>query len=127
MYSQFEKMMMYYINRRTDKYKFKIKLSDTNTIPDRAKRKEDFRDLAMMGIVDMNLYARMTDQNIFEAKRALQLTKSLGLEENLISLLSLNNQSSSVIQDRGRPKEENTTNDNTMRSQERASNDLQVE
>lgn len=120
MYGQFESFLNYYINRRTSKFKFKFKLNDTNTKKDRTKRKEQFKELATMGLVDINLYARSTDQTVFEAQRSLQFTKSLGIENCLTSLMSLNNQTKET----GRPKAEDSYNDNTNASRERGSNDL---
>lgn len=119
-YQQFEKFLNFYINSRTKKYKFNFKLHDTNTKLDRDERRERFDKLAAMGIVDFNLYARSTDQNIFEAKRALQFTKSLKVKDLLTPLLSLNNQT----KDNGRPTAENTTNDDTMASIDADSNEL---
>lgn len=121
-YSQMQKFLNYYINNRTSKYKFNFKLNDTNTKADRVQRREQFKELAAMGIVDFNLYARSTDQNIFQAKRALQLTKAMDVESLLIPLMSLNNQSSS--QENGRPSNPDTTNENTIASYERGSNDM---
>ena len=119
LYGQFEIFLNYYINKRTKKFKFKFKFNDTNTKMDRIRRLELFKDLASMGIVDFNLYARTTDQNIFEALRAIKFTKSLGIEKDLISLMSLNNQT----KDTGRP-EVDSNNDNTIASDERGSNEL---
>ena len=85
---------------------------------DRTQRLDRFKSLAGMGIVDMNLYARCTDQNIFEAKRALQMSKATGMEELLIPLMSLNNQTAEA----GRPSNPDSTNENTVASIERGSN-----
>lgn len=119
-YAQIEKFLNYYINRKTEKYHFSFKLHDTNTTTDRNERRNQFKELATMGIVDFNLYARSIDQNVFEAKRSLEYTKSLGLDNLLISLMSLNNQT----KDSGRPSDPTSTNDNTIASNERGSNDL---
>lgn len=121
LYSQFEKFLNYYINRRTEKFKFNFTLSDTNTPRDKKMRKENFTDFAQMGIVDINLYARATDQNIFQALRAMKMTKSLGFADNLIELKSLNNQSSKKV---GRPADEDSLNDSTEASASRGSNDM---
>ena len=120
LYGQFEAFLNYYINRKTTKFKFKFKLNDTNTKLDRTKRSEQFKELAAMGLVDINLYARATDQNIFEAQRSLQFTKSLGMEKLLTQLQSLNNQTKET----GRPETKDSNNDNTMASNERGSNEL---
>ena len=119
-YSQMEKFLNYYVNSRTGKYKFKFKLQDTNTTPDKENRMKRFLDLAKVGLVDFNLYARALDSNIFEAKRALQFTKSMGLEELLMPLLSLNNQTKQG----GRPTVANPENENTVASIEVGSNEM---
>ena len=120
LYGQFELFLNYYINRKTKKFRFKFKLNDTNTKLDRNKRSEQFKELAAMGLVDINLYARATDQNVFEAQRSLQFTKSIGMENLLTQLQSLNNQSKET----GRPEAKDSNNDNTMASNERGSNEL---
>ena len=107
-------------NKKTSKYKFKFKLNDTNTKLDRTKRSEQFKELASMGLVDINLYARATDQNVFEAQRSLQFTKSIGMDKLLTQLQSLNNQTKET----GRPQTKDKSNDNTMASDERGSNEL---
>ena len=120
LYGQFEKFLNYYVNKKTSKYKFKFKLNDTNTKLDRTKRSEQFKELASMGLVDINLYARATDQNVFEAQRSLQFTKSIGMDKLLTQLQSLNNQTKET----GRPQTKDKSNDNTMASDERGSNEL---
>ena len=87
---------------------------------DRNERREQFKEMAAMGLVDINLYARATNQNVFEAQRALQFTKSLGVEKLLTQLQSLNNQTKKT----GRPETKDSNNDNTMASAERGSNEL---
>lgn len=119
-YAQMEKFLNYYINNRTEKYKFNFKLHDTNTKMDRTQRFDHFKQMAAMGLVDLNLYARCNDQNIFEAKRALQMSKAFGVEDLLIPLMSLNNQTAET----GRPSIPDSNNENTVASIERGSNDL---
>ena len=117
LYGQFAAFLSYYVNQRTKKYKFKFTFHDTNDVLDRNRRLETFSKMASMGIVDFNLYARINDQNIFEAKRALAISNSLGFEKQLTSLLSLNNQSGTGSV--GRPKASSlTTNDSTAATQE---------
>ena len=122
LYSQFEKFLDFYINKRTQKYKFKFTFNDTNTNRDLKQRIDSFKQFAQMGIVDINLYARATNQNVFQAQRSLQFTKSLGLENELISLMSLNNQSPSS-QEAGRPVAQDSVNDNTEASRATGAND----
>ena len=122
-YAQMEKFLNYYINNRTEKYKFNFKLHDTNTKMDRTQRFDHFKQMAAMGLVDLNLYARCNDQNIFEAKRALQMSKAFGVEDLLIPLMSLNNQTAET----GRPSNPDSNNENTVASIERGSNDLLTE
>lgn len=122
LYSQFEAFLNYYINRRTKKFKFKFRLSDTNSRKDKRERQEAFKTYAQMGIVDLNLYARATDQNIFQAARGLKLSKSFNIENDLIALQSLNNQTAE--EKNGRPADEDTLNDSTAASKERGSDEL---
>ena len=125
LYSQFENFLNYYINKRTKKFKFKFTLSDTNTERDQKKRVDNFKNFAQMGIVDINLYARATNQTVFQAQRALQYTKSLGLENELISLMSLNNQTA-VSETAGRPVAENSVSEGTEASRATGSNEGKV-
>lgn len=122
LYGQFAAFLSYYVNQRTSKYKFKFSFHDTNDMLDRNKRLETFSKLASMGIVDFSLYARINDQNIFEAKRALKISNAMGFEKELVPLLSLNNQSPSKGVGSGtvgRPKASPlTTNDSTAATQE---------
>ena len=120
LYAQFERFLNYYVNKKTSKFKFKFTLHDVNTKMDRNERREQFKEMAAMGLVDINLYARATNQNVFEAQRALQFTKSLGVEKLLTQLQSLNNQTKET----GRPETKDSNNDNTMASAERGSNEL---
>lgn len=120
LYGQFEAFLNYYINRKLTKFKFKFTLNDTNTKMDKARRAEQFKELAAMGLVDINLYARAVDLNVFEAQRSLQFTKSIGMESLLTRLESLNNQT----KESGRPEAKDSNNDNTMASDERGSNEL---
>ena len=124
LYSQFENFLNYYINKRTAKYKFKFTFNDTNTNRDQKLRIDNFKNFAQMGIVDINLYARATNQTVFQAQRALQFTKSLGLENELISLMSLNNQTASG--EAGRPVAEDSVSDGTEASRATGSNEGKV-
>lgn len=124
LYSQFAQFLNYYINKRTEKFKFKFTFHDTNTNRDEKKRIDNFKNFAQMGIVDINLYARATNQTVFQAMRALQYTKSLGFEDELISLMSLNNQS--MRDGAGRPVAENSVSDGTEASRATGSNEAKV-
>ena len=123
LYSQFERFLEYYINRKTQKYKFKFTFNDTNTNRDIKLRVDNFKQFAQMGIVDINLYARATNQNVFQAQRALQYTKSLGIEKDLISLMSLNNQSAQSNQEAGRPVAQDSDSEGTEASRATGSNE----
>ena len=78
-----------------------------------------------MGIVDIQYAARVFDLNPFEFERRLAMSKASNFSDNLISLMSLNNQSASM-QGVGRPKKSSaeTDNDNTEASWARGSNEL---
>lgn len=128
LYPMFANFIEYYVNSLTKKYKFKISFNDVNVPDDKSERMNRFKDLASMGIVDIQQLSRVCDMNPFELSRSLSLTKSMGLDKKLISLMSLNNQSPKDMgSERGRPAKPNSDNDNTEASIARGSNELKVE
>ena len=86
-----------------------------------------------MGIVDWQDVARIFDENPFEFKRRLIMSKNSDMDKYLISLMSLNNQSnkngSNPFNEKkiGRPAQPDSTNDSTANSQARGSNELASE
>ena len=125
LYNSFADFIDFFVNSRTKKYKFHVSFHDINVPDDRAERENRFKTNAAMGIVDVQYAARVFDLNPFEFERRLAMSKSSEFEKNLISLMSLNNQSANM-QNVGRPKKSSaeTDNDNTEASWARGSNEL---
>lgn len=125
LYKSFADFIDFFVNSRTKKYKFHVSFHDINVPDDRAERENRFKTNAAMGIVDVQYAARVFDLNPFEFERRLAMSKSSEFEKNLISLMSLNNQSANM-QNVGRPKKSSaeTDNDNTEASWARGSNEL---
>ena len=125
LYKSFADFIDFFVNSRTKKYKFHVSFHDINVPDDRAERENRFKTNAAMGIVDVQYAARVFDLNPFEFERRLAMSKSSEFEKNLISLMSLNNQSANM-QGVGRPKKSSaeTDNDNTEASWARGSNEL---
>lgn len=117
-YPMFESFVEFFVNSQTSKYKFKIKFNDVNTPDDKADRETSFENLARMGIVDVQALARTKDMNVFELKKSLEFNNWFNIENKLIELKSLNNQSGKV----GRPVSD-SDNENTEASRARGSND----
>lgn len=128
LYSMFADFVEYFVNKETKKFKFRIKFHDMNMADSKSERLENFKQMASMGIVDIQQAARVCDMNVFELDRSLMLTKTFGLENKLLPLLSLNNQSrdgiTGVTGSQGRPAKPNSDNDNTQASIARDSNAL---
>ena len=125
LYKSFADFIDFFVNSRTKKYKFHVSFHDINVPDDRAERENKFKTNAAMGIVDVQYAARVFDLSPFEFERRLAMSKSSGFADNLISLMSLNNQSAGM-QNVGRPKKSSaeTDNDNTEASWARGSNEL---
>ena len=68
--------MEFFINRMTEKYKFKVRFHDENVPDQKAERKALFNDFSKIGFVDMQLAARCNDMNVFEYTRHLQISKN---------------------------------------------------
>lgn len=126
-YPMFANFVEYYVNSMTSKYKFKIRFHDVDIPDNRSERKDRFKDFATMGIVDIQLAARVLDMNAFELGRHLSMTKSMGLDKKLMPLMSLNNQTAAMQGSVGRKKIESPDNENTEASQARGSNELKTE
>lgn len=125
LYKSFADFIDFFVNSRTKKYKFHVSFHDINVPDDRAERENRFKTNAAMGIVDIQYAARVFDLNPFEFERRLAMSKASNFSNNLISLMSLNNQSANM-QGVGRPKKSSaeTDNDNTEASWARGSNEL---
>lgn len=127
-YSMFADFVEYYINLQTKKFKFKIRFDDVYTPDDQARVSQLFKDYAQIGIVDVQLAARALDMNTFELTRHMQMSKTLGIDKKLMSLVNLNTQASGGGTGKvGRPSKSSdptADNDNTEASWSRESNDL---
>lgn len=138
MYPMFANFIEYFINRRTKHYKFKFEFHDVDIPDDKEARKAMVKDNASIGIVDFQDVARMCDMNIFQLKRRLHLSKSMGFDKEISDLLMPNlhfgqqklggNTSSSIPSINsgkvGRPSKPNSDNENTIASYERSSNEI---
>lgn len=122
-YFQFEKFMDYNINSKTKKYKFSFKFHDTNMESDREHRLKIFDSMALKGIVRWDYAARVFDEDLFEFSDNLKFGKHLELENYLISLMSLNNQTKEESAG-GRPTNPSSNNENTESSNLRGSNEF---
>lgn len=139
LYPMFANFIEYFINRRTSHYKFKFEFHDVDIPDDKEARKAQVKDNAQLGIVDFQDVARACDMNIFQLKRRLHLSKSMGFDKEISDLLipnlhfgqqkavGGNGGSSTNIATGGkvgRPSKPNSDNENTIASYERSSNEL---
>lgn len=126
-YSMFSNFVEYYVNLQTKKYKFRIRFDDVYTPDDQERVSRLFKDYAQIGIVDIQLAARALDMTPFELSRHMSITKSMGIDKKLISLVNLNTQTSGTSGKVGRPSKQGdptADNDSTEASWSRESNDL---
>ena len=129
MYDMFGNFVSYFVNLKTKKFKFRISFHDMNVPDDQQRVMSMFKDYAAMGLVDVQMAARAYDMNPFEFSRHIKMSKAMGIEKDLISLASLNNQSAASNTNittgrRGRPSTPNSDNENTEASWDRGSNEL---
>ena len=124
-YAIFSDFIEYFVNSRTKKYKFTIRFNDVDTPDDNTDRLNSFKTLASMGIVDIQQLARVKNMNVFELQRALEYSKATNFVDNLIPLMSLNNQSNNMksINSPGRPEKPGSDNDNTIASRDSGANE----
>lgn len=126
-YSMFSNFVEYYVNLQTKKYKFRIRFDDVYTPDDQERVSRLFKDYAQIGIVDVQLAARALDMTPFELSRHMSITKSMGIDKKLISLVNLNTQTPGSSGKVGRPSKQGdptADNDSTEASWSRESNDL---
>lgn len=125
-YSMFSNFIEYYVNSMTKKYKFKVSFHDVDIPDDRSERESRFKTLAGMGIVDIQYASRVVDLNPFDFERRLAMSKASKIEDKLIPLMSLNNQTAGggLNSTKGRPRKVNSDNENTEASWARDSNAL---
>ena len=87
MYPMFANFIEFFINRRTNKYKFKFEFHDVDIPDDKEYRKATVKEFAQIGIVDFQDVARVFDMNAFQLKRRLQMSKSMGIDKEITDLL----------------------------------------
>jgi hypothetical protein len=104
-YPQFANFLEYYINMRTKKYKFAFKFSGTNSYQNRKDRMDKAFQAADKGFVSANKIANSMDLDIFELEDELLMTKAMGFDKKLISLINVYTQSS---KDAGRPQKDSS-------------------
>ena len=138
MYPMFANFIEYFINQLTKHYKFKFEFHDVDIPDDKEYRKATVKEMAQIGIVDFQEVARVYDMNVFQLKRRLQSSRSMGFDKEISDLLipnlhfgiskSLSNNSSKTSSGTGnpvgRPSKPNSDNENTIASYERGSNEL---
>lgn len=140
MYPMFANFIEYFVNRRTKHYKFKFTFHDVDIPDDKEARKAMVKDNAAIGIVDFQDVARMCDMNVFQLKRRLHMSKSMGFDKEISDLLIPNlhfgqqkmntgSAGSSNINTNtggkvGRPSKPDSDNENTIASYERSSNEI---
>lgn len=104
LYQQFEDFVNYYINRKTRKYKFKIHFEGIEYQEDREFRLEQAIQLADRGIVLPQKIAAAIGMSPASFSRQLTEAQNNGFADKLISLVSINTQSSGGTSERGRPR-----------------------
>ena len=136
MYPMFANFIEFFVNRRTNKYKFKFEFHDVDIPDDKEYRKATVKEFAQIGIVDFQDVARVFDMNAFQLKRRLQMSKSMGIDKEITDLLipnlhfgqqKIGTSTSTKIPTGnpvGRPSKPNSDNENTIASLERDSNGL---
>lgn len=138
MYPMFSNFVEYFINRLTKHYKFKFEFHDVDIPDDKDCRKSTVKEMAQIGIVDFQEVARVYDVNVFQLKRRLQASKSMGFDKEITDLLipnlhfginksaggSSSKLTSGIGNPVGRPSKPNSDNENTIASYERDSNAL---
>lgn len=144
LYPMFANFMEFFINRMTEKYKFKVRFHDENVPDQKAERKALFNDFSKIGFVDMQLAARCNDMNVFEYTRHLQISKNCFDVKGMI--IPLNQYLTPPVQTRtgtstttklpenpltkgsvGRPPKPESDSESTEASWARGSNELKQE
>jgi hypothetical protein len=89
-YSQFENMLAFWVNKRTKKYKFKFILEGFETSIDRDSRLEKATKLADSGIVIDQKFSSALGISPFDFRRMLEETKANDFVKNLTPILKAN-------------------------------------
>ena len=101
-YSQFEDILIYWVNQRTKKFKFKFILDGFETSVNRDERFNNAMKLADSGIVLEQNIATSMGMSIFDFRRQLEETKANDFVKNLTPILK----SPQMPSDGGRPAKE---------------------
>ena len=124
LYPMFENFVEFFVNKKTKKYKFRIKFHDVDLPDYKNERITRFKDFAQMGLVDIQQAARAVDMNAFELARSLNLTKTFNLKDKVMTLMDNISGGGGGAGNVGRPANPMSDNDNTTASWDRGSNEL---
>ena len=103
LYPYFEKFLEYHINKRTKKYKFKIKLDGTQF--DRDKRLDRAMSLADKGIVLPQKIAGAMGMSLYDLEMELEMANATGFVDKLIPMMNIYTQSGDTATNpKGRPE-----------------------
>jgi hypothetical protein len=102
-YSTFSNMLEYWVNQRTNTYKFKFEFEGYNTAIDREERRDVALKLADSGMVLEQKIAASLGMSIFDFRRQLAEAKANGFVDKLTPILKAN-QMSAEDTSQGRPK-----------------------
>jgi len=120
LYPQFNHFLNYYINKKTKKYKFNFQFEGFEFDSDRQNRFNNAMTLADKGVVLPQKIASAIGESPQDLDRMLTEAKATGWTNKLMSMINIYNQTQD--DNNGRPRENNITNDNTLRSREKGSN-----
>jgi len=128
-YDIFSDFVEYYVNAETKKYKFTVSFKDFYVPDDQQRVASLAKDFMALGFTDIQLIARALDMNPFELQRHMRMTSAMGIQKDMVIPISAynnggNNSVLTASTKVGRPRKENSDNDNTDASWQRGSNDL---
>lgn len=116
LYRQYEQFLDYFINQKTQKYKFKFNFTGLNYEFDQIKRKENLEFIVDRGVVpNLTFFAQALgyEPHIFE--QAVEEGAWGNLEDKLASLRSIHTASSGSFDKGGRPRSRRAKDSNTYR------------
>lgn len=125
LYDQFEKFCEYQINKRTKKYKFKIKF--TGTIFDREERRKASNEDMERGIITPSIFSSRGIQ-LTDANNVMNLMHSLGFPDKFTPIKTASTMSSEEKETVGRTKKsEATLTESGEQTRDTAANDEKKE